>query len=227
MVYLRSKPHSAMHKTELQALRRQYSLSELDESMVAADPMTQFSRWLQEAVHARLPEPNAMVLATVNASGQPTTRTVLLKEIRTDGFIFYTNYESRKGRELDINPLTSLHFLWLELERQVRIEGVAHRLLYEDSEAYFRSRPRESQIGAWASRQSEPILSRVILEKRFRELEEKYTGEESLPLPPFWGGYLVRPSRLEFWQGRANRLHDRILYSAIDGGQWETQRLQP
>jgi pyridoxamine 5'-phosphate oxidase len=215
-----------MTKAELQALRREYSLHELDESMVAPDPLDQFRTWMQEALASALPEPNAMTLATVNPSGQPTTRVVLLKELRLGGFVFYTNFESRKGQELDENPLAALNFLWLELERQVRIEGVAQRLHGDDSQAYFQARPRESQIGAWASSQSRPIPSRVILEKRFRELTEKYEGYDALPLPPFWGGYLLRPSLVEFWQGRASRLHDRIQYRRQDD-QWIIERLQP
>lgn len=215
-----------MTNAELQALRRDYSLHELDEALVAPDPLEQFRTWMQEAVASALPEPNAMTLATVAPNGQPTTRVVLLKELRLGGFVFYTNYESRKGLELDENPLAALNFLWLELERQVRIEGVAQKLHGDDSLAYFRTRPRESQVGAWASQQSKVIPSRVILEKRFRELEEKYAGEDSLPLPPFWGGYLLRPTLVEFWQGRASRLHDRVQYR-LEGEDWVIERLQP
>lgn len=215
-----------MNQDQLQAMRREYSLHELDEANVAADPILQFEAWLQEAITCGLPEPNAMTLATVNHAGQPSTRVVLLKEIRNGGFVFYTNYESRKGRELSDHPLVSLHFLWLEMERQVRIEGVASKLVGADSAAYFASRPRESQIGAWSSHQSEPIQSRVILERRYRELEEKYADMPSLPMPPYWGGYFVRPTELEFWQGRASRLHDRIQYTLEDNN-WVIVRLQP
>lgn len=215
-----------MDQDQLQAMRREYSLHELDEAKVAADPILQFKSWLQEAVACGLPEPNAMTLATVNHAGQPSTRVVLLKEIRDGGFVFYTNYESRKGRELSDHPLVSMHFLWLEMERQVRIEGVASKLVGADSAAYFASRPRESQIGAWSSRQSEPIQSRVILEHRYKELEEKYADVPSLPMPPFWGGYFVRPTELEFWQGRASRLHDRVQYTLEDNN-WVIVRLQP
>lgn len=211
---------------DLKALRREYSLHQLDESQVDSNPILMFSRWMEEAVKAQVPEPNAMTLATVDAFGQPTTRVVLLKELRELGFVFYTNFESRKGVELAANPRAALHFLWLELERQVRIEGVAHRLKDDESLAYFQSRPKESQIGAWASAQSQPIPSRVILEKRMRELAEKYAEVDVLPLPPFWGGYVLRPTLLEFWQGRESRLHDRVQYRLVDE-QWEIGRLQP
>jgi pyridoxamine 5'-phosphate oxidase len=215
-----------MATKDLNALRQHYSRHELDESQVHPSPLEQLKIWVEEAIASQLPEPNAMTMATVTESGQPTTRVVLLKEIRPQGLVFYTNYESRKGLELSQNPLMALNFLWLELERQVRIEGVAVKLSHEESLAYFQARPRESQIGAWASYQSQSIPSRVILEKRFHELQEKYADEPALPLPPFWGGYVVEPSLVEFWQGRASRLHDRVQYRrTVD--QWFIERLQP
>lgn len=215
-----------MEANELQALRREYSLNVLDESFVSPDPLEQLRQWLREALDSQIPEPNAMTLATVDPSGQPTVRVVLLKEIRDLGLVFYTNYESRKGLELDLNPRAAVNFLWLELERQVRVEGVAHRLETDESLAYFQSRPRKSQIGAWASEQSRTVPSRVVLEKRFREIGEKYGHEQALPLPPYWGGYVLRPTLLEFWQGRESRLHDRVQYKQV-GDLWEIARLQP
>ncbi len=215
-----------MTTADLAAMRRNYSLHELDESSVAPHPVQQLRTWFSEAVDSQILEPNAMTLATVGTTGMPTARVVLLKEIRDKGVVFYTNYESRKGHEIDHNPKVCLNFLWLELQRQVRIEGIAHRIHDEESKAYFQSRPKESQIGAWVSRQSEPIPSRVILEKRYRELEEKYQQEDCLPLPPYWGGYLVEPDLVEFWQGRMSRLHDRVQYRSIDG-KWIIERLSP
>lgn len=215
-----------MTSIDLAAMRKNYSLHELDESSVAKTPVDQFRIWMSEAVESQLLEPNAMTLATVNKISQPTTRVVLLKDIQTDGFVFYTNYESRKGGEIGYNPRVSLNFLWLELQRQVRIDGIAKRIHDEESLAYFQSRPKESQIGAWASHQSQTIQSRVILEKRYRELEEKYQEESCLPLPPFWGGYLVEPELVEFWQGRMSRLHDRVQYTLVNGA-WHIERLSP
>lgn len=215
-----------MNVSDLAAMRRNYSLHELDESSVADQPITQLRTWFAEAVDSQLLEPNAMTLATVNRHGQPTARVVLLKEIRDQGLVFYTNYESRKGEEIDHNPRVCLNFLWLELQRQVRIEGRALRIHDDESRTYFQSRPKESQIGAWVSQQSRVIASRVILEKQYRELEEKYANEDHLPLPPFWGGYLVEPDLIEFWQGRMSRLHDRVQYRLRDQ-RWDIERLAP
>lgn len=215
-----------MTAIDLAAMRRNYSLHELDESSVATSPIDQFRVWMSEALESQLLEPNAMTLATVNQLGQPTTRVVLLKDIQPEGFVFYTNYESRKGAEINYNPRVSLNFLWLELQRQVRIDGMARRIQDSESLTYFQSRPKESQIGAWASHQSKSIPSRVILEKRYRELEEKYQEESCLPLPPYWGGYLVEPELVEFWQGRMSRLHDRVQYTRVNGS-WHIERLSP
>lgn len=215
-----------MTNKDYAALRQEYMGHDLDEGMVLPNPIAQLGQWVDEAMKAGSPEPNAMTLSTVNKLGQPSGRVVLLKNLRPEGLVFYTNYESRKGEEMLVNPLVSLNFLWLDLARQVRIEGIAHKLKTEESEQYFQSRPKESQIGAWASAQSQTIPSRVILEKRFRELAEKYQDFDALPLPPFWGGVLVEPSLIEFWQGRESRLHDRIQYRKVDQD-WIVERLQP
>lgn len=190
-----------------------------------ADPIRQFGRWFEAALEADLHEPNAMVVATVSPEGRPSARVVLLKGFDERGFVFYTNYEGRKGRELEKNPACALLFYWGELERQVRVEGRAARLSAEESDAYFRSRPRGSHLGAWASRQSEPVASRGELENRRDEIEARYRGRE-VPRPPFWGGFRVEPASVEFWQGREDRLHDRLLYTRGTDG-WTLTRLQP
>src|SRR5436309_782878 len=185
-------------------LRRDYSLAGLSEADLAADPFEQFEKWLQEAIAAQIPEPNAMVLATVDASGQPSSRVVLLKRVDPRGFAFFTNYGSRKARELEANPKAALTFPWTELERQVCLAGSVRKLSREESEAYFKIRPRASRLGAWASHQSQVIGSREVLEARIRELEARYPGDE-IPLPPHWGGYVLAPVEIEFWQGRPGR----------------------
>ncbi len=207
-------------------LRREYTRSGLSESDAAADPIDQFRRWFDEALAADLHEPNAMTLATATPDGKPSARIVLLKGFDGRGFVFYTNYEGRKARELEQNPNCSLTFYWGELERQIRVEGRALQVPEEESDAYFDSRPRGSRLGAWASEQSWPVESREKLENRLKGLEEEYEKVE-IPRPPFWGGYRVEPEKMEFWQGRENRLHDRLLYSSSGSGEWETQRLQP
>ena len=210
----------------LAELRREYSLGALNENSVAKEPFVQFEKWFQEAVHAEVAEPSAMMLATVTPSGLPSCRVVLLKGIEQGCFQFYTNQQSRKGKELDEHPACALTFFWPELERQVRIEGIAARVEDEIATAYFQSRPRESQVGAWASPQSAVIAGRAILEERVKEIEKRFEGEKVLPKPKQWGGYRVEPHWIEFWQGRTGRLHDRILYSKGDQG-WKISRLAP
>ncbi len=206
-------------------LRKEYIRAGLSESAANPDPIEQFRKWFEDALAADLHEPNAMTLATATPDGRPSARIVLLKGFDERGFIFYTNYEGRKGRELGTNLRAALVFYWGELERQVRVEGRIERVADEESDAYFASRPQGSQLGAWASEQSRPVESREVLEGRLRELESEYEGRE-IPRPPFWGGYQVEPEVIEFWQGRENRLHDRLVYSR-DGKGWTIERLQP
>jgi pyridoxamine 5'-phosphate oxidase len=207
-------------------LRQDYRRGELLESNVLPDPFAQFAKWFADAQAGGVVEPNMMVLATADASGSPSARAMLLKEVHDGAFVFYTNYTSRKGRALDANPRAAIVFFWGQLERQVRIEGRVQRNTRQDSEKYFHSRPRESQIGAWASQQSQLIASRAELEKRDSEIEAKYAGKP-VPLPDFWGGYRLIPSAIEFWQGRPGRLHDRIAYERQPDGSWQIKRLQP
>ncbi|MFM7485634.1 MAG: pyridoxamine 5'-phosphate oxidase [Cytophagales bacterium] len=211
---------------ELADIRKEYSLKSLDSKGVLPNPMRQFETWMQEAIAAQVNEPNAMTLATVTPDGRPSARIVLLKGIDDNQFIFYTNLQSQKGRELDANPACALTFFWPELERQVRIEGVATRVHEATAEKYFQGRPRGSQVGAWTSPQSSIIEDRSILDQRALEIENRFRGEQSLPKPKQWGGYQVNASEIEFWQGRPNRLHDRIVYYLIDGA-WTIQRLAP
>ena len=206
-------------------LRQEYTRAGLDEGDLDPDPIVQFHEWFEKIIDADLHEPNAMILATATDDGSPSARTVLLKGYDERGFVFYTNYEGRKARELEANPRCALLFYWGELERQVRVEGRASRLPGEESDAYFTSRPRGSRLGAWASEQSMPVEDRSVLEERVRALEAKYEGQE-IPRPPFWGGYRIEPEVIEFWQGRENRLHDRLVYRRT-GGAWKIERLQP
>lgn len=211
---------------DLASLRNEYSKAALDAKSVSQDPISQFTKWFEEAITAKVPEPNAMNLATVNKNGGPASRIVLLKGIENHKFVFYTNYQSRKGKELDQNPACSLTFFWPELERQVRVEGVASRIDEKRSEKYFQSRPRGSQVGAWASPQSSVISDRALLEERAKQIEAKFEGEELLPKPNQWGGYEIDPLMIEFWQGRPSRLHDRILYTKDESG-WKINLLAP
>lgn len=204
--------------------RMSYEQGELDERLLSADPLHQFELWMHAAIEARVPEPNAMALATASGGGEPDVRIVLLRGYDAGGFCFYSNYESAKGRELAANPRAALNFYWAELERQVRISGRVERLSQEQSAAYFATRPRGHQLGAWASRQSEVVASREALERALAEVEGRFPGE--VPLPKHWGGYRVVPEAMEFWQGRPNRLHDRIRYRR-DGELWLRERLGP
>lgn len=206
-------------------LRRDYTKQELLESEVAANPLDQFMEWFEQALSAELLDANAMTLATASDNAVPSARMVLLKGVDEEGFRFYTNYESRKGQELLENPRASLCFFWSPLERQVRIEGTVEKLSAEESESYFHQRPRKSQLGAWASKQSRKVESRDELVKRFKEIEEQFADQE-VPLPEFWGGFLLRPTRIEFWQGRKSRMHDRICYEQ-EADSWTTYRLAP
>jgi len=210
--------------TDLAQLRIDYKRAALSEHDVAADPFAQFVRWFDEAVAAALPEPNAMTLATVDAAGCPDARIVLLKAVDHRGFVFHTNYGSRKGRELAANPRVALLFFWAELERQVRVEGTAERASPEESDAYFAQRPRDSQLSAWASPQSAPIADRAWLEAELAATATRFGGE--VPRPPNWGGMRVAPDRFEFWQGRPSRLHDRLVWSRA-GDRWTIGRIAP
>ena len=210
--------------TTLADLRKNYSLGSLDVADVAPDPIQQFHTWFAQALDAKLPEPNAMTVATVDAAGRPAARILLIKVVDERGFVFFTNYESRKGHELAVNPHASLLFHWIELERQVRIEGRVEKTSAEESDAYFASRPPGSRIGAWASEQSEVIDSRAALEAREAEVRAKYG--DNPPRPPHWGGYRVVPDTLDFWQGRPSRRHDRIRYTRAGSG-WQIDRLSP
>lgn len=207
-------------------LRKDYSLAGLTEKELARDPFRQFEKWFQEAEAAKIPEPNAMVLTTATRDGRPSARTILLKGLDGRGFVFYSNYESRKGRELEGNPRATLLFPWLALERQVIIEGAVAKVAREESEAYFHSRPRLSQLSAWVSQQSSVISGRNLLEESLRTLEKKYAGQE-VPLPPHWGGWRLAPETVEFWQGRRSRLHDRLRYRREKDGAWSVERLAP
>jgi pyridoxamine 5'-phosphate oxidase len=207
-------------------LRKDYSLAGLTEKEVARDPFRQFEKWFQEAEAAKIPEPNAMTLATATRDGRPSARTILLKGLDGRGFVFYSNYESRKGRELDGNPRATLLFPWIALERQVIVEGVVAKVAREESEAYFHSRPRMSQLAAWASQQSSIISSRAVLEDSLKALDKKYAGQE-VPLPPQWGGWRLTPETVEFWQGRRSRLHDRLRFRREKDGSWLVERLAP
>jgi len=207
-------------------LRQEYSLQQLNKTEAHPNPFEQFTLWFDQAIAAKLPEPNAMTLATATPDGKPSARMVLLKGYDERGFVFYTNYKSRKGQQLLANPWGAIAFWWTQLERQVRIEGQIEQVSTEESDAYFYSRPQDSQLGAWASEQSQVIDSRQVLEQRLEQLKKEYKHER-IPRPPYWGGFRLIPVTLEFWQGRPSRLHDRLLYQHTDDGNWIIQRLSP
>jgi len=206
--------------------RKEYALAGLAEKDLARDPFRQFEKWFQEAEASKLVEPNAMVLATATRDGRPSARAVLLKSVDGRGFVFFTNYESRKGRELDANPHASLVFPWFAFERQVIVEGPVAKVPREESESYFHSRPPASQLAAWASVQSSIIPGRKALEEAMKDLEKKYAGRK-VPVPPHWGGFRLAPETVEFWQGRRSRLHDRLRYRRGSDGSWTVERLAP
>jgi pyridoxamine 5'-phosphate oxidase len=206
-------------------LRKSYTIGGLSRADLNPNAIAQFQHWMKQALDANLTEPTAMTLATADETGRPSARILLLKEADESGFRFFTNYESRKAKELTVNPNAALVLYWAELERQVRISGTVTKAAREISEKYFRSRPRGHQLGAWVSNQSETIASRETLEKRLAELETRFPGD--VPLPPYWGGYLLSPSEIEFWQGRPNRLHDRFRYTKQSDGRWLIERLAP
>ena len=215
-----------MNTPEVAGLRQEYTRYGLRESDLHPDPIEQFTKWFNDAVASEIVEPNILTLATASADGFPSARTVLLKGYDARGFVFYTNQQSRKGRELAENPRASLVFWWDRLERQVVIQGTVTPVPDDEADDYFHSRPRGSQLGAWASRQSTVIESREVLERRVEELEKEYEGKE-IPRPEYWGGYVVKPLSIEFWQGRPNRLHDRLRYRLSDDGAWIIERLSP
>lgn len=209
----------------LNSLRREYSMLELDEKSVIKNPFSQFEFWMEQAVEADLLDVNAMSLATADSNGRPDLRVVLLKDFGKDGFTFYTNYKSRKGKEITENKHACLNFFWVELQRQVRITGTLKKVSAAESDAYFATRPRESQLGSWASSQSNVIKNRQVLDDQFLYYFEKFKNKP-VPRPPHWGGYALKPVRIEFWQGRENRMHDRVLFEKSSTG-WKISRLSP
>ena len=214
-----------METIKLADLRRDYSSRELSRSSVTVEPIAQFTVWMNEALNSQVIDANAMTVSTVDSDGRPSSRVVLLKGFGPEDFVFFTNYESKKGRDLAGNPNISLHFFWADLERQVVINGTATKTSREETETYFATRPLESRIAAWASNQSSTLESREQLEQRMTELRARFEGKD-VGCPPHWGGYRVAPDRVEFWQGRANRLHDRIVYER-NGDAWKISRLSP
>lgn len=214
-----------MGDTDISKLRQNYTKLELTEALASTDPMEQFSEWFDNALKSGILEPNAMIVSTVSG-GKPKSRVILLKGFDERGFVFFTNYSSHKGQELEENTEGNMTFFWDKLERQVRIEGKLEKISQEESSEYFWSRPRESQIGAWVSNQSEVIAGREVLDEKLAFYQEKFKNEAIVPKPEHWGGYLLRPETIEFWQGRPNRLHDRLLYT-LEGSVWKRERLSP
>lgn len=215
-----------MSELSIDQLRREYLQGGLHREQLKDCPIAQFEHWLKQAVDAGLQDPTAMTVATVDASGQPSQRIVLLKAVDQNGFVFYTNYGSRKAQDIAANAKVSLHFPWHALERQVKIAGIAEKVSQKESLQYFLSRPEESQLAAWASEQSRPVSSRDLLMQQFASMKQKFSAGK-IPLPDFWGGFRIKPVRVEFWQGGANRLHDRFEYQLQDGNDWDIQRLAP
>lgn len=214
-------------ETDLSAMRRSYAERSLTRADLAPGWLDQFTRWFADAAVAQLPEPNAMIVTSVGGNDRPSARTVLLKAYDERGLVFFTNYESRKGRELEARPYTCLVFPWFAMQRQVVITGRVERVEREQTEAYFATRPRESQLGAWASPQSQPVTDRAALDDLYAEAEARFAGVDPIPPPPHWGGLRVRPTSVEFWQGRIGRLHDRLRYAVDAGGVWNVERLAP
>lgn len=209
----------------LNSIRYDFAKQTLDERDVIANPIMQFAKWFEEAIGAQVLDPNAMTVCSATKDGKPSARILLLRNFSESGFVYYTNYTSRKGTEIAENPNCALLFFWPELERQIRIEGKVQKQTAKESDIYFKTRPRESKIGAWTSEQSKIISNREVLNKEYEKLSEKYP-DENVPRPPYWGGYLLKPDRIEFWQGRPNRLHDRILYTK-ENENWKIGRLSP
>lgn len=207
-------------------MRRQYSMGKLERSDLCENPMDLFAKWLSDAIDAQIPDPTAMTVATVSADGQPSQRIVLLKQYDDEGFVFFTNLGSRKAKEIEANPRVSCHFPWFFMERQVRVCGTAQKLSMKENAEYFFSRPKDSQLAAYASKQSQPISTKALLLTQFNQLKQKF-ADKQLPVPDFWGGFKIKPHQIEFWQGGEHRLHDRFEYNRCDNGQWQIDRLMP